>query len=450
MSALKNTIFALSSGRGKAGVAIIRISGERASECFSAFGIKNTPTPRKAALHKLRDIKTNEVLDEALMLYFPAPHSFTGDDVVELHVHGSVAVVSGVLEYLNGITGYRSAEAGEFSRRAFENSRLDLTQIEGLADLIDSETKAQAKQALRLVDGEAARQYENWRAEMIEIQAFIEAFIDFPEEDIPEDLDKQFSNKAKKLTQALEAHLQSNVGERIRNGVVATIIGEPNVGKSSLMNSLSRRDMAIVSDIAGTTRDALECHLDIAGYPLTLIDTAGIRQSNDVIEAEGVKRALAKAENSDMKIVMLNAAEYPNFNPDITKLIDAESVVIINKTDVKAINEDVVFGQNNAIKISLKDAIGVNELKTKLQKKLQQVFEQSTEAMPLTHARHRGHIEEAKQHLHNFIDARIEKLPIELCAEEIRYAANAIGKITGKIDVEDLLDKIFSSFCIGK
>jgi tRNA modification GTPase len=454
LSGGKATIFALSSGKGKAGVAVIRISGVGAKFALHQLGFTNIPAPRQTFLKKLKNIQTNEILDEALVIYFAAPNSFTGDDVVELHTHGSIAVVTSVLEYLGSLPNFRLAEAGEFSKTAFENGRLDLTQAEGLADLIDSETKAQARQALRLVEGEVGKKYEQWRTQMLEINAFIEAFIDFPEEDIPADLDLAFQENAENLIAELEHHLQNKIGERIRNGIISTIIGAPNVGKSSLMNLLSGRDMAIVSNIAGTTRDVLECNLDIGGYPVTLIDTAGIRESADEIEAEGVKRALEKAQKADLKIVMLNAPEYNNFNPEIVKLIEQNTIVIVNKIDENPVIDEIEFCGTAAIKISIKNKTGIDELKQKLLQKIADIFQndlnENSETMPITRARHREMLNEAKTHLHNFIDARQSKLPIELCAEEVRHAANAIGKITGKIGVEDLLDKIFSSFCIGK
>jgi tRNA modification GTPase len=443
------TIFALASGKGKAGVSLVRISGQGALAALKSLGVEGALQPRKAYLKSIKNLKNNEVIDEALVTYFPAPNSFTGEDVIEICIHGSIAVLNNLFDYLSSLEGLRMAEAGEFSRRAFENGKLDLTQIEGLADLIDAETAAQSKQALRQMQGQLSKIYENWRFEIIEILAFIEAYIDFPDEDIPQNLDIQMQEKVAKFIAEIETHISDKSGERLRDGIVATIIGAPNVGKSTLINLLAKRDIAIVSEIAGTTRDSIETHLDIAGFPICLIDTAGLRESEDKIEREGVKRALEKAENADLKIIVFDAAEYPNFNRDAAKLIDENSIVLINKIDAKSLPDDVKINGVSAISISANKNININILKDKLKAEVESRI-QLSESPTLTRKRHRERLLEAVKYLHKFITARQSKLPIELCAEELRFAAKAIGKITGRIDVEDLLDKIFSSFCIGK
>jgi tRNA modification GTPase len=474
------TIFALSSGRGKTGVSVIRVSGDLAKKSLDVFAISKPIKPRVSELCKLKH--NGEVIDNALVLYFQNPNSFTGEDVIEFHVHGSVAVVNNILNILSNIEGYRLAEAGEFSKRAFQNGKMDLVQAEGLADLIEAETTAQAKQAMRAMEGMSSKIYEDWRKRIIEIMAFIEAYIDFPDENIPADLDIQAQNKVQQIIDEIESQIKNDNGERVRLGAVATIIGAPNVGKSSLINFLTKREVAIVSDIAGTTRDYLEAHLNIAGMPLTLIDTAGIRESADVIEQEGVRRALQKAENADFAIVMLDDRMIGLDDEKIKSFIQNENnLVILNKVDlfktqssslrkqgssdstcdlnqIKTIDaqldpcfrrENTEGEGNNLIKISLKENIGTEELMQKLTQKLENIMGNS-ESSIITRARHKTSLQKSIAGLSGFISARKNNIPIELCAENLRAAAVAIGQITGKIGVEDILDKIFSEFCIGK
>lgn len=424
---------------------MVRVSGPDAKQALFAFGIKNLPKPRVASLCKL--LAGGNVIDHALVLYFNTPASFTGEDVVEFHLHGSIAVVENVVSELSKIKGFRIAEPGEFSKRAFENNKMDLVQAEGLADLIEAETSAQAKQAMRAMEGEASRVYEDWRTRVIEIMAFVEAYIDFPDENIPADLDIQAQNKVKKIISEIEAQVNNNSGERIRNGVIATIIGAPNVGKSTLINFLSQRDVAIVSEIAGTTRDSLEAHLNIDGLPLTVIDTAGIRESLDVIELEGVKRALSKAEKADFTIVMLDDRMIGLEDEKIKSFIEDENnLVVLNKSDLKKQGTGYrVLGTE----ISLKDKTGTEELKKKIKEKIEKLIGNSENAV-VTRNRHKVNLQETVSELNNFIKNRNEKMPIEICAETLRRASYHLGKIVGKIGVEDILDKIFSEFCIGK
>ncbi len=438
------TIFALSSGKGKAGVAVLRISGSKAKECLQQLGVEKHIEPRKVTLSKIYD--ETQVIDEALVIYFKAPASFTGEDVVELHLHGSVAVVKRVCEVLYKIKNVRPADAGEFSKRAFENGKMDLLQAEGLADLISAETNAQARQAISVYEGEASKTYELWREKIIEIMAFIEAYVDFPDEDIPHDLDKQAVKKIRTLISEIDKQLNNNKSERLREGAVAVILGNPNVGKSTLINFLSERDFAIVSDIPGTTRDTLECKMEIKGYPLTLIDTAGIRESNDRIEQEGVKRAKKKAENADFKIIILSAEDYPNFDKEILKLIDDNSIIIINKSDVKEISTNI-HGFKPII-CSIKQRKNVDEIINAIEARLENLMH--IENPVITRSRHRTALNECKENLEKYIETRKKNMPIEISAEVLRSAAFQLGKVTGKIDVEMVLDKIFSEFCIGK
>jgi tRNA modification GTPase len=451
-----DTIFALSSGRGKAGISVIRISGTEAPEALKALGVNELPEPRVAKVIKLKD--GNGIIDHALVMYFKAPHSFSGEDIIEIHAHGSIAVVENILGILSKMNNLRLAEPGEFSKRAFENGKMDLVQAEGLADLIDAETSAQAKQAMRAMEGEASKVYESWRERIIEIIAFMEAYIDFPDENIPHDLDMQAQEKVKKIIAEIGKQVANDNGERLRTGAVATIIGSPNVGKSTLINFLSRRDVAIVSDIAGTTRDALEVHLNIEGLPVTVIDTAGIRKSADTIEQEGVRRALEKAEKADIRIIIFDNDDMENMGEDIRKYLnDENSILVRNKMDLnpepkakKLINEIINLVQDGRIvKISLKDGTGTDEFLKRLKKIADKLLGNSENAI-ITRRRHKTSLESCMAELEEFISARKRGLPVELCGENLRRASFYLGKITGKIGIEDILDKIFSEFCIGK
>jgi tRNA modification GTPase len=434
-----DTIFALSSGKGKAGVSVVRVSGTKAKDCLKHFKISDIQ-PRKACLKSLKNEDGN-IIDKALIILFEAPSSFTGEDTVEIHAHGSIAVVSEILEVLGNISGYRYANPGEFSRIAFENGKMDLLQAEGLADLIEAETKAQQKQAMRQMEGEFSGIYEDWRERIIEIMAFVEAYVDFPDEDIPNDLDEQAISKIKEIVSEMENQLNNKAAERVRNGIVVTILGKPNAGKSTLINFLTKRDLAIVSDIAGTTRDSLEANFEISGVPVTLIDTAGIRETEDKIEKEGVRRALEKAENSDYKIYIVDGET----NEVSTNLIDENTLVIINKCDIaKSSNIEKDF-----LRVSLKENINTDEIIIKLSNIVESLAGNSEQTI-VTRERHRKLLKDCLHNLENYTNSRIDNLPIELCAENLRLASHAIGKIIGKIDVEDVLDKIFSDFCIGK
>lgn len=426
------TIYGVASAMGKAGVAVIRISGNRALLALGELGVAE-PAPRTAVLAKLQH--GEQVIDSALVLYFSGPNSFTGEDVVELHTHGSMAVIRKLLAVLAGVSGVRMAEPGEFSRRAFENGKMDLTAAEGLADLIDAETEAQHKQAVRQMDGELGEIYDEWRDELVGALARVEAYIDFPDEDLPQELVDDINGRLDKLICAISAHMDDGKrGEKIREGLYVAILGAPNVGKSSLLNYLAGREAAIVSDIAGTTRDVVEVNLEIAGLPVTFADTAGLRESADEIENEGIKRALQRAENADLKILMFAAGEEKD--QKTTELDDENSIIVVNKDD---------DAKANGLAISLKNKTGLDALMEVLADKISERFA-LTEQPLITRARHREALLKALTALQDF---SFEK-PIELAGEDLRYAAKAIGSITGKIDVEDLLDEIFSSFCIGK
>ena len=443
------TIFALASAAGKAGVSVFRISGAHAEFALRKLGIDDKLEPRKAYLRRLKK-DNGSVIDEALVIYFENPHSFTGEDIVELHLHGSLAVVTDLTEYLSSFSEFRMAEAGEFSRRAFENGKLDLTRLEGLADLIDSETKLQQKQALRQLSGELEKLYESFREELLAILVNIEAYIDFPDEEIPDHLDLAAQEQVQNLVTSLKDHVNDRRGEILRNGIHAVILGAPNVGKSSLMNYLAKRDVAIVSNIAGTTRDIIEIHLDINGLPITLSDTAGIREASDEIESLGINIALKKAEDADLKIIIFDAETYPDLDQQSLNLIDDNSIILLNKSDLMDNNgSEIVIGEQEAISISIFDKTGMDKLISALENAVADKISPSSNPL-FTRERHKQQINESIENLERFITNRTDKIDIELCAEDLRLASNALGKITGKIDVEEILGKIFSSFCIGK
>jgi len=438
------TIFALSSGPGRAGVSVIRVSGDRAGLAFQKLACKDElPTPREAHLCWFYDQENNSRLDKGLCLWFPAPHSFTGEDVMEFHIHGGRAVVAGFLSSLSKIDGLRLAEPGEFTRRAFDNGKMDLTEAEGLADLINAETANQRRQALRQMDGRLKDLYENWRTEIIKSMAFLETDIDFADEEIPDDVTDQVRPIIEDLHVKISDHLNDNHrGERLRDGLQVVILGEPNAGKSTLMNFLSQRDVAIVSDVAGTTRDMLEVHLDIARFPVTIVDTAGLRETGDVIETEGVRRAEARAENADLKIILCDARDWPTIPSRLMNQIDENSIVLINKSDL---NE--VADEENALKISALNGSGLDQFMKRLESEVQARMD-FVEAPTLTRNRHRQYLTNCQDHLNRFLAATDSEL--ELLAEDLRMAARELGRITGRVDVEDILDVIFTEFCIGK
>lgn len=441
------TIFATATAPIKSGVAIIRISGERAFFALQSLIGDGKITPRNAVLRKIKNPNSGEEIDEALVLWFPAPHSFTGENVAELHVHGSRAVVSEILELLGQMPDTRLAEAGEFSRRAYDNGKMDLTEAEGLADLIDAETKAQARQALRQKQGILKDFYDSWRKEMIAMLANIEAYIDFPEEDIPDEVIGKVVGSINNLKASISNHLNDNRrGEKLREGLQAVIFGAPNVGKSSLLNCLAKRDAAIVSDIAGTTRDVVEVHLDLGGYPMILADTAGLRETSEVIEAEGIRRAKDRAEDADIKIALFDAADFPNVDEHTLGLIDSETIVLINKADLSSdIAIPTALAKFSPIKISVKTGEGITLFIEKLEKLTEQYFSYSADPV-ITRQRHRTLLQETIEHLNHF-DLNEE---LELASENLRMAAVSLGRITGHINVEEILDDIFSNFCIGK
>lgn len=429
-----DTIYALASARGKAGVAIVRISGPDAWAAVRVLA-GELPEPRRAGLRRLTF--GGEVLDEAIVLVFAKGASFTGEDAAELHIHGAMATVSAVLAALAAQPGLRPAEPGEFTRRALENGRLDLAQVEGLADLIDAETEAQRKQALRVLSGAVGERAEDWRRDLIRAAALIEATIDFADEDVPVDVTPEVLGLIKKVTQDLEFQLDGfGVAERIRDGFEVAIVGRPNVGKSTLLNALAGRDAAITSEVAGTTRDVIEVRMDIAGLAVTLLDTAGLRDTQDLVEGIGVERAMKRAREADLRIFLLDGDDIPMLEPG------PEDIVVLGKADL------VAHRNAGRLAVSGRTGAGLKELITAMEG---QLSHRATGAGIITRDRHKAAIRVAIGAMES-AQNEVEQGPdrYELAAEELRRGIRALDSLVGRVDVEHLLDEIFASFCIGK
>jgi tRNA modification GTPase len=437
-----STIFALSSASGRAGVAVIRISGPAAQDILEKM-VAPRPKPRSVVYRTIQHPRTGEALDRAVVLWFAAPNSETGEDVVEFQVHGSRAVVAAILSALGGIPGCRLAEPGEFARRAFENGKIDLAEVEGLADLIDAETDAQRRQALAQASGALSKLYEGWRSRLIEIAALTEAAIDFSDEgDVSAASFGEARKRAEILHKEIVAHLDDgHRGEILRDGFRVALLGAPNAGKSSLLNALARRDAAIVSAEAGTTRDVVEVRLDLAGLPVIVSDTAGIREASSEIEREGIRRSMAAARDADL---VLWLAEKPESIPPLGFSRET-SLVIRSKTDLPHESQsEPEFGD---LAISAKTGAGLDRLIEEIAERARQAVGSQTDPA-LTQARHRQALESALADVQAFLSGSGDA--IELRAEDLRRAAQALGRITGRVDVEDVLDQIFSRFCIGK
>ncbi len=437
---MSDTIFALSSAAGRAGVAVFRVSGAQAQESLSVLTRGKCIEPRKATLCRLIHPDTQKTLDHALVISFRAPASFTGEECVEYHCHGSPAVSQEMLAVLAAQPHHRVAQPGEFTRRAFEHGKMDLTEAEAVADLIHAETSLQKQQALMQMEGGLSSVYRDWSDRLKKALAYLEASIDFADEELPEGFLTPILVDLKDLKRDIVHHLDDNRrGERLRDGFSVVVLGVPNAGKSSLINCLTQRDMAIVSDISGTTRDVIEAHLDIAGYPVILSDTAGVRTGEGEIESEGIRRALQRGAHADLKILLFDGSKSLEDQKDIDALIDEQSLVVINKSDLE-LKLDL-----KGIHISTKTQESLSSLLEALKEKLDQIMGRG-ETVSLTRQRHRDSLCEAS----NSIDRALEAPQIDLIAEDIRLAMRALGKITGHVDVEDLLDIIFSDFCIGK
>lgn len=453
-----NTIFAHCSGKGKAGVAVFRLSGPESLATLMQLTKKpkNKFKPRELVYSKIYNPEDDSVIDEGMVVYFADKASFTGEDCVEIHTHGSLAVIKLMYKVLSKNRQLRLAEPGEFARRAFMNGKFDLTAAEGLADLIEAETYMQHSQAIRQLGGGLHDIYEKWRLELIDIMANLEAYIDFPDEEIPDDVTKRAHELADDLSSSIKLHLADNRrGERLRSGLKLAMIGEPNVGKSSLLNTIMQKDVAIVSDIAGTTRDVIEGHLDIAGYPIILQDTAGIRShSADEIELAGIDKAKEVHNQADIKLILLDASkpksDIENLLNQFRDYLDGGAIIVANKVDLIkeedfSVDKNIISDQIPICHVSVKTGKGIDALLNAIASKAQQLAYPG-DYPQITRERHRAQLEEALVALQQFKEVDDLVLAVEDLRMTIRYLSN----ITGDITIDEILGEIFSKFCIGK
>jgi len=458
----KHIIAAVATAPLPSGVAVIRLSGAGCKALADTLCPQFDNT-KPRMMHYAPLVEGGQTVDEGLWVWFKAPHSFTGEEVVEFHGHGGRAVLQAVLQAFYN-AGAKPAEAGEFTRRAFLNGKLDLTQAEGLADLIAANTEQQRQQALRQMNGELGQRFEKWRTELMHLVAHAEAAIDFPDEELDVLKETHFAEKIETLLSTFEQAQQNNTGQRLREGFEVAIIGRPNAGKSTLTNLLTGRETAIVSPLAGTTRDVVESHLDIAGYPVILADTAGLRLTDDAIEAEGVKRAQKRAQQADFIILLIDAVDWPTLPPEITQFVgDKQSLVLVTKIDQnpKKVPNTVAVGSKNGCKnlpvltVDLTNPHSLTPILESLANALQHLVAEAQDAAHLNRQRHREAVAEARAHLQQAktLFEQTQKgghFSADMLAQDLREAAQSIGKITGRTDVEDVLDLVFSTFCIGK
>ncbi|HZW47540.1 MAG TPA: tRNA uridine-5-carboxymethylaminomethyl(34) synthesis GTPase MnmE [Microvirga sp.] len=437
-----DTIFATASGHGRAAVCIIRISGPQSWTVLEALG-GSVPEPRHASVRTLREPGSGEPLDQALVLWMPGPRSFTGEDQAELHIHGGLATRAAVLRALGSIPDCRPAEAGEFTRRAFLNGRMDLSQVEGLADVIDAETEVQRRQAMLQLEGRLGDAAERWREGILQALALLEASLDFSDEgDVPENLEADILRRLDHLQREIGQALSNRSGERLREGFTVVLAGPPNAGKSTLLNALARRDVAIVSPIAGTTRDIIEVHCDLGGLPVVIVDTAGLRESGDMIEQEGVSRARARAQDADLVLWLVPPEGEETEAPPARRLLKVGTKADLGWADLNRSPHDC------DLLISAATGEGLPDLIAALEHEAEAALGQGDAI--LTRERHRRALERAHHSLQAGRELLVTRGPLELAAEEVRLASRAVGEITGRVDVEDVLDRLFSSFCIGK
>ena len=442
------TIYALSSGSGISGIAVIRISGENTKEIITSLIRGNLPSPRLATLKKFNRINTSELIDEGILIWFPGPESYTGEDMAEIHVHGSIAVIRAILDQLSKIDNCRLAEPGEFTKIAFQNGKINLLKAESISDLISAETEIQRLQAVKIMTGKSSYKFNSLREKLLKILSNVEAKIDFPDEDLPTDVVKNIKNDSENIRKEIEKILNDQrVGERIREGFKIAIVGPANSGKSSLLNYLSNRDVAIVSEIAGTTRDVVEAHLNLDGYPVVVSDTAGIRESKDEIEKKGIKLSLKRAEDADLNIILIEPKSI-DFTGFMNDLVSDKAIIVINKIDLgfESINEKIQ--KYKPIYISIKNEKNLPDLISAIKEKLKNKFLNPEQTL-ITRERHRQSLEACVNHLKNFEDKN-SKEDFDKAAEDLRLATRHLGVIVGKVDVEEILGSIFSDFCIGK
>ena len=442
------TIYALSTGPGISGVAIIRISGEKTKTVIELLTNKAIPEPRVATLRKINKINTSELMDEGIVLWFPGPESYTGEDMAEFHIHGSKAVIDALHVSISEIESCRLAEPGEFTKLAFQNGKINLLKAESIADLILAETEIQRQQAIKIMNGKSADKFNELRERLLKILSHVEAKIDFPDEDLPENILKNIKKSSSEVLLDIKKILEDQrVGERIREGFKIAIIGPTNAGKSSLLNHLSNRDVAIVSEIAGTTRDVIETHLNIDGYPVVVSDTAGIRESKNEIEKKGIKLALKKAEDADLKLIVIDGKTI-DFKGVLKDLMNKNAILVINKSDLLSIDLSCEIKKLNHVLISVKNNLNIDSLILKIKNELKNKFITSDDIF-ITRERHRQHLEQCLLYLKNF-EEKNQAEDFDKAAEDLRLATRHLGMIVGKVDVEEILGSIFNDFCIGK
>jgi tRNA modification GTPase len=442
------TIYALSTGPGIAGIAVIRVSGKNTVDVIKKITGNKLPLPRVATLTKFNKNGTKELIDEGVIIWFPAPNSYTGEDLAEFHVHGSRAVISALHKALSQIKNCRLAEPGEFTKRAFQNGKINLLKAESIADLVSSETEIQRKQALKIMSGKSSDKFNSWRGKLLKILSHIEAKIELPDEDLPNNIIKEIRKISNDVMNEIRKTLNDQkVGERIREGFKIAIVGPINVGKSSLLNYLSKKDVAIVSEIAGTTRDVIETHLNLDGYPVVLSDTAGIRNSKNEIEKKGIKIALNRAEDADLKLVIVSAKN-TDFNKVLKNLLSKNAILVVNKSDLIKGKLNKKFKKYEYVLISIKKDLNLNKLILKIKSKLKKQFITSGNIL-ITRERHRQNLKNCVYHLQKFKE-RKTSWDVDKAAEDLRLATRHLGMIVGKVDVEELLGSIFNDFCIGK
>ena len=440
-------IYALSSGRGPSGIAIVRISGKDTLQvCKNLTQLKEFKL-NEINYCKFYDPRNKNIIDpEALLLWFPAPNSYTGDDLAEFQIHGSNAVINALLKVLSEQDNCRLAEPGEFTKVAFQNNKIDLLKAESIGDLIHAETDLQRVQAIKFVQGNASNYYNDLREKLIKSLSYIEAKIDFAEEDLPEKVLKEVHKSILNIHQEIKKILEDNkIGEKIRDGFRVSIIGEVNAGKSSLLNLLSKREAAIVSEEEGTTRDIIEVFLNIGGYPVILADTAGIREVKNEVEKKGISLAIGKSKEADLNIIMIDNTS-KIINDKIKNLINKNAIVLLNKSDIKQ-NQSHKFG-TDTILVSVKNNENIDIFIKKLKEKLSNICSTNNSVL-ITRERHRVKLNDCLKEIDNFLKKDQNK-DIELAAEDLRMATRHLGSIVGKVDVEEILGSIFKDFCIGK
>ena len=442
------TIYALSSGSGVSGIAVVRVSGKEAADVLKQLTGDKLPTPKMATLKKVKNINTNELIDEAIIIWFPGPDSYTGEDLVEFHVHGSRAVIDQLHTTISKIKNCRLAEPGEFTRLAFQNGKINLLKAESIADLISAETEIQRKQAIKIMTGKSSVKFNSWRDQLIKILSHIEAKIDFPDEELPKNIILGIKKKSKIILDEIKKVIDDQkIGEHIREGFKIAIVGPTNAGKSSLLNYLSNRDVAIVSETAGTTRDVIEIHLNLDGYPVIISDTAGIRDSKNEIEKKGIKLAIKRAEEADLKIIVVDPKNL-DFKGFLNDFLDENAILVVNKSDLLDKNNNLNIKKKDHVLISIKNKSNLDALIFEIKKKLKNKF-LSHDDILITRSRHRTHLENCVTHLENFLKKN-EAEDFDKAAEDLRLATRNLAKIVGKVDVEEILDSIFNDFCIGK